>query len=258
MTGSGNFECPACQCRVQLKTGYFRLLYCLAAVMVWLIGRAVGIRSDALLWTVLVLLWPAFFVIASITLWLFPPDVELSGDYRGILYPQAPAETAASLGDTEDVSTGRLDRAEAAPRTRMFAGAGGTRPIEEKVFATLGIILLVFGVWMAIQPLVNRIAPELGATFTGPKTFPVTIHIGEHDLGVTNSSTGQWTCRIELGTWVVFTSTLTVESNQTRHAPYAAFERVSDRALDPLSAARESIWINCAEESGITHSWHAQ
>jgi predicted RNA-binding Zn-ribbon protein involved in translation (DUF1610 family) len=81
-----HFLCPACGHGVHLRNGYFRVLNVLSLVLVGLGAYAVGARGDLLFWSVILGFIPVAFVLTFITMRLFPPDTESTGDYRGILY----------------------------------------------------------------------------------------------------------------------------------------------------------------------------
>ncbi len=90
--GGAQFLCPECGHGVHLRNGYFRVLYLLSALLTSLVAYAAGIRGDTLFWTVFIFLVPIYILLAFITMRLFPPAVESTGDYRGILYGAARAE----------------------------------------------------------------------------------------------------------------------------------------------------------------------
>jgi len=53
---------------------------------VGLVAYALGARSDALLTFTFIGMFPIQFVMIVVTAYLFPPDMESTGDFRGILY----------------------------------------------------------------------------------------------------------------------------------------------------------------------------
>ncbi len=249
---ASGFFCPACRNGLRISASYLRVLYLLSGGISALLGYAAGIRSESLFVATFLAWWPTYFVVMFITIRLFPPNFEPTGDYHGILY-DAPVDEEGSSVRAEPVPA-PVDSAGG-----MFRGVGRRRPVEEVVFATLGVLLLVFAIWMALRPVLYRIAPELGATRTGPSSFPVRVHIGHAALGVSNPSDTQWTCHIELGLWPAYTITAIVASQHDRELPYSAFVRSADeRGVSPERAARERIDIRCAEPDGIEHSWIAQ
>lgn len=59
---------------------------------------ALGARGDALFWLVLLTWLPIQVVVQTITLRLFPPDAELTGEFRGILYGKSEASPGPKGG----------------------------------------------------------------------------------------------------------------------------------------------------------------
>ena len=190
---ASGFFCPACRNGLRISAAYVRVLYLLSGCISCLLAYALGIRREPLFVVTFLAWWPIYWGVVSITVPLFPPDLEATGDYHGILYdppvyqeqPSAP-EPSLPSGSESGV---------------MFRGVGARRPVGELVFATLALMLLVFAAWIALRPVLYRIAPEIGATFKGPATFPIGLHIGRSTLGITNGSGSSWSCGIELGVW---------------------------------------------------------
>lgn len=77
---------PACGHGVHLRNGYFRVINVLSLVLAGMAAYAVGATGNVLFWSVIVGFIPIAFVLTFITMRLFPPDTESTGDYRGILY----------------------------------------------------------------------------------------------------------------------------------------------------------------------------
>lgn len=261
VTAQLEFACAECGHGMRLRDGYFRVLYILAMVVISLIAYAAGIRDEALFATAILGLWPTYFLLVFINMRLFPPDVEPTGDFRGILYginqrndaftaSDPPAETSV----VRDIPT--RAPADEDPR-QMFKTGRDHRSLEEIVIRGAVIVMAGWLVWTAARPLIYRIAPELGATKSGPSVFPVTVHIGEETVDFTNGSTVPWICRAELGFGKEYLSTFSIEPQHTRELSYLDF-RSSGAQVDPAvsrRAARGKITMACAEPSGITHFW---
>src|SRR5262245_58201201 len=109
------FLCPECGQGVHIREDrYFRVLNFSLLVVGW-VAYAAGARDEVLFWSVLLGTLPVAFVVHFITMRIFPPDAEATGDYRGILYgPHGHAPH--QRGQLEDE-----DRKDSAPR-------GGTPP----------------------------------------------------------------------------------------------------------------------------------
>jgi len=91
-TGHVQFQCPECGHGLHLRNNYFRVLYLFAFVVVASVAFAMGFRGDSLFAIVILGLWPTHFLLVFITMRLFPPDVESTGDFRGILYGSVVAD----------------------------------------------------------------------------------------------------------------------------------------------------------------------
>jgi hypothetical protein len=249
---ASGFFCPTCRDGLRISASYLRVLYLLSGCLSCLLAYAIGIRRESLFVVTFLAWWPIYWVVVFITIPLFPPEFEPTGDYHGILYGE-PVDENESSTRAEPVA------APVESAGDMFREVGRRRPVGEVVFAVLAVLLLVFGVWMALRPVLYRIAPELGATHNGPPSFPVRLHIGRAALGVSNLSGTPWTCDIALGIWPAYTITAIVASQNSRELPYSAFVRSrDDRGLGPERAARERIDIRCAEPDGIEHLWITQ
>jgi hypothetical protein len=86
------FICPECGHGVHLRDRYFRVLYLLALVLTWLVASAFGATGNVLFWSVILGVLPTEFVLTFLTLRLFPPDAESTGEFRGILYRHQPGK----------------------------------------------------------------------------------------------------------------------------------------------------------------------
>jgi hypothetical protein len=256
---AAGFFCPACRDGLRISASYFRVLYLLSGAIGALVAYVVGLRDEPLFWVTFLAWWPTYWVVLFITIPLFPPDLETTGDYHGILYDALVEKQESFVAEEPGppVEEPGAARVESAPQ--MFSGAGQRRPAGEIVFGTLAVVLLVFAVWMALKPVLYRIAPELGATRVGPSSFPVRLHIGRDALGVSNPSDTQWTCRVELGVWPAYTITAIVASQHSRELPYSSFIRIgTNQGLSPERAARQRIDIECRQPDGIEHLWIAE
>jgi hypothetical protein len=246
---------------LHLRNNYFRVLYLLAFVIVTSVAYAMGFRGDSLFAIVILGLWPTHFVLVFITMRLFPPDVESTGDFRGILYGSVVAEDAPSsvrlpvradaVSDESTLVEGGSDS------PGMFTVGKEHRTLEGIALRGAAIVLALSMVWMAARPLIYRIAPELGATKNGPAAFPVKVHIGDDEIAFTNGSAEAWSCKADLGFGEEYASTFSIGSQQTRELSYLEFRRSDTHVslAELRDAARGKITIDCADPSGRTHFW---
>ena len=86
-TSDTAFLCPACGRALQVRGSYFRVLNFLAFPIAGFGAYALGARDDVLFWITLLGAFPVAVILWFITMRLFPPDVDLTGDYRSVLYP---------------------------------------------------------------------------------------------------------------------------------------------------------------------------
>jgi predicted RNA-binding Zn-ribbon protein involved in translation (DUF1610 family) len=84
------FLCPSCGRSIQVRRSYFRSLGLLSIPLAGFLAYALGARRDVLFWSTLLGAFPLQFIMGFITLRLFRPDAELTGDYRSILHPVDP------------------------------------------------------------------------------------------------------------------------------------------------------------------------
>lgn len=230
----------------------------LAALIVTLVAYASGVRGDSLFAVVFLALWPMHFLLVFITMRLFPPDVECTGDFRGILYGVIPEDDAVTRPVPAPDGSGSPNQLAAASQNgSMFSHGKEPRTLEGVVLRGAAIILVLSCAWMAVRPLIYRIAPELGATKSGPPGFPVTVHIGADSISFTNGSTAAWSCEAELGVGDEHSSAFPVDPQETRALSYVDF-RGADSQVDAATlrdAARRKITIGCVEPSGTSHFW---
>ena len=249
------FSCPGCGCGLRLYAAYFRVLHLIALVTITLTLYALGVRGDELLASAFLAVWPTRFLLVFVTVRLFPPDVEATGDVRGILYPVNP-DDAHLASEPPVVAEG--EASSQAPSSlgpgRMFTSRVEHRTLEGLVLRGGAIVLGLRAVWTAGKPLVHRVFPELGATMAGPRGFPVTLHISEDSLDFTNGAAEPWTCQVALGVRSASISTFSLEPKQTRALSYRGFRGTGTQVDMAVvrRAARDRIMIDCREPSGRT------
>jgi hypothetical protein len=61
-------------------------------------GYALGLRGDVLMFAAFLAVWPLNAVLLRITVRTFPPDIELTGEFRGILYDDPGARDHSGTG----------------------------------------------------------------------------------------------------------------------------------------------------------------
>lgn len=114
--------------------------------------------------------------------------------------------------------------------------------------------MAMFVVWISGVSLLRAVFPEFDANRSGPKGFPVSLHIGESSFAFTNGSDVSWTCRAELGRERL-AAAFQLNAGITTQIDFARFDRSG--MLDGSrirSAAQDRIWLVCDQPSGISHS----
>jgi hypothetical protein len=146
--------CPACHVGLTIRVGPFRALPLFAAVIVSLVGYGAGLRGDALFAVVCLVSLPVAFVMAMITVRLFPPELEATGDYRGILHP------VEDVPQSEEPDA--VEAHEATPDEGLFHVLDVPRTLEGLALRVGFGVLFIWMIWMALEPLVYRVFPSLG------------------------------------------------------------------------------------------------
>jgi len=112
---AGRFDCPACGCGLKLRPRYFRALHLISITIDAGLAYLIGLRGPTLMSATVLLVWPTLILVTMINLRVFPPEVEISGDVRGILHPPDPQDPGrppdpivfgARAGDPRTPSTG--------------------------------------------------------------------------------------------------------------------------------------------------------
>jgi hypothetical protein len=243
--------CPQCHHGLRFRNAYFRVLIIFSVLIPALAGYAIGMRGDALLAAVFLGMLPTYFILAFITLLLFPPDLEATGDYQDILYDTPGVDDTAS----PPVATNETASTTGVPPIIFRAGHERRTPEGVVIYAVFALVVLSAG-WFLVSPSIYRVFPEFNATRRGPSGFPVTVHIGQTDLTFTNGSTERWVCDAVLGRQQYTSPTFTVEAGSTKRIPYASLLDSTNRSgEDDLPAfARDNIRLQCTDESQRTHS----
>jgi hypothetical protein len=221
-----------------------------------LLGYAAGVRGDALLFVALLGTFPMRVVVLFITIRVAPPELEATGEFRGILYglphdEPPPPMTEPRLSETPPSGIADASGERAGP---LFTPTEQPWSMEGIVIAGGAIVLLLFGAWMVLEPAVHTIVPESVVVRKGPPTFPVSIRIYDEAIIVTNGSAQHWSCHVELRDWETYTATFSVAPKQTHYLANDAFEP----AAAPGNVARKArmrLVVDCAEPTGRSHSW---
>ncbi len=255
------FHCSRCGQGLRLRINYFRVLYILAGVIVTLLCRAAGLRGDTLFAVVLLGLWPMHLLLVFITMRLFPPDVEPTGDFRAILFgavgtgeAETDRELVEETGTTENLPRQRVT---AVAVVRWIIGDPAHWTFEGVVLRGSAIVLVLWLVWTAMTPLIHRFVPKLAATRQGPAVFPLKAQIGGETIAFTNGATDSWVCTALLGVDKEYAAGFGLDPGQTRQVSYAAFEGTTTAPPEPHAvryAAWEEISAVCVDSLDRPHS----
>jgi predicted RNA-binding Zn-ribbon protein involved in translation (DUF1610 family) len=246
VTADAEFLCSQCGHGVRIRIRYFYVLRAFSLLFSGFAAHLLALRGIAFLTVTVILVFPIQFALAFVTLRLFPPDVEATGEFRGILYdsvadvtPTPAAAESESSGNAPAIFHARRER-------RSLEGAA--------IFMFFGVIALAMG-WSVIEPAVHRTWPEWRSARQGPSGFPVAVKIKPDRLSLTNPSTDRWTCRAELGVGSPYASTFVAGAQQTADALYGDFRSTGHGigGNDLWQLAREKITLTCDEDSGRSH-----
>lgn len=255
------FLCPACASGLRLRRPYFWVASSVSIVLASLTLYALGFRDDALWMGACLAVWPFLILVLSVTARVFPPDVEASGDFRGILHPPEPQDPSlppdpiiwGASGadrkktpehDNDGVSVFRL------PEQRSLEGA---------VMTLAALAALVGTLYIVAEPVIQKIAPDYRSTREGPKGFPVLIYIGPDALRVSNRSDVPWNCSVTMGRKRSHRAWVLVPPQSASTLPYRAFQTPEDDAATDVEArrtlARQKLEINCLDRATRTDLW---
>lgn len=258
------FSCPACGCGLELRRRYYRAISVISFAIAFGLSYLSGYRGSAILAPVLFLTFPIQFVVASITLRLFPPDVEVSGNVRGILHPvggQNPALPPDPI--VIGARTHHVNVPGTASQSRGSYSFRLPQTFEAWGIAIVVVIIVGYAAYQVAEPFIYVAWPEYRATKHGPRGFPITLHIGEDALRITNESSEQWECAFGLGSFAPHRASVAVDAGATVDILYDKFQTVNaaathDRRAERIAAARAMISANCFEPGGTrrhSFSW---
>jgi hypothetical protein len=235
--GGGRFLCAACKNTGRIRRSYSLVVTAVGAVTAGLLAYALGARGDVLISSIFIGFYPTSLLIALISVQVFAPDLEPTGEFRAILYGGDSVDNPPVVSDEE--------------QRRLRVGR-----ILMNGLAVFAFICLLTGAaaLFRIERSIYNVVPGLSSR-SGPSAFPVTVRIEDDGLDFTNGSSGPWTCTSKIGIKEITSPTFALEAAQTRFVSYESFV---DRAV-PLSAddgywkARERIIVQCLDDAGLTH-----
>jgi len=243
--------CPACGGGLSIRQGPFRALPLFAIVIVGLSIYAVGLRGDQWMAVTFLLYLPATYVMSVITVRLFPPELEATGDVRGILHPVEPARQDV---ETIDTSASWSDESSYAP----FKVIDPPRSLEGWALRVGVTLFLVSLGWYAIRPLVYQAQPTLAFTMHGPPGFPITANVLSDVITFTNGSGMPWTCDAALwydGPRAQFD----IGAGSMRSLEFGQFRNPDGTALEVEGGpVTTRIRMTCREPSGLIHEGDVQ
>jgi hypothetical protein len=198
----------------------------------------------------LILSLPLRLLVTFISVRMFPPDVQMSGDVKGMLYG-VPTELTATPQPSLASETIVEPPGGTPAARRTLSTLDRERWTFESVGIALGLTALaLIWTWTSFAPVVYRTFPEFLATRRGPRGFPVSVHIGVDTLAFTNGSGSPWSCWVSLGDDRMFTTTLDLDAHETQGVPYDQFRDDAGRTrADLQSVARDRINIRCTDDS---------
>jgi hypothetical protein len=243
--------CPACSVGLSFRLGPFRALPLFAFVIVGLSLYAFGLRDLQWMAVCYLLCHPATYVMALVTARLFPPELESTGDVRGILHPVEPVRKRPVPIDT--AASGSQESAYAP--FKLVDPPGSLEGWGLRV----GLILFLASIgWFALGPLVYRAQPTLAFTMHGPQGFPITANVLSGAIVFTNGSGAAWTCDATLwfdGPRAQFD----IGAGSTRNLAFGRFRNPDGTEVDVKGGpVTTRIRMTCREPSGLIHEGDVQ
>ena len=231
-----------------MRLGPSRALPFFAMVVAGLLAYAVGIRGDALLGTVLIAGLPTTMVMQRITAWLIPPELEVTGHFRGILHPVSEVDpnvdsvASASVAESGASIDGPVKVLRVPPDT---GGAGATSRVHRAGS------LRSLAVHSQHRP--SR-GPGAGRNEDGAPRLPTDRSHRTRRCRVHESVIGRPGVRGGARRGRMATA-FTMPALGTTHVSYESFRSANEsgQQIDPESAARSQIRIQCEERSGTQH-----
>lgn len=247
------YACPHCGSLLRLPHRYKQASFWTAAFAVPFVGYALGLSRDEI-WLAEFVVLNVFHLLALVPVRVFPPLVEMK-ERRQMLHGGLPLDVL------QPVRVETVDQSVEDPlrRRRMFQLTNPPVSLEGIAIVVVGIALALSQVVVHGEALIAKVYPEFRATKTGPKGFPITVHIGADALHVTNGSDRAWYCYFRLGRPTSERATLTspvrVEPGGGVDVAYRDFLSVDPRvdAAVRRRLARDDMQAQCAEPSGLSH-----
>lgn len=242
-----SFTCPFCHTRLRVRGR--RVLKEVAAAIAFLVAFAAGARGWWLVWVGFAATLPIEVVVLVVSLRLFSVEFEPTGEVRDILYPVEDSGSDAPPPPTERPGPTRIG----ARAWEFFVGINQPRSVEGFAIQAGFLILAVWMVWVSVAPLVRVVVPEFDAHRSGPRGFPVSVHIGSWTIAFTNGSEMPWTCRAQLGV-THLADTFDLPAGKTVPIDFARFDPQGTIDQSGLRAAAQArITLECREPSGRRH-----
>jgi hypothetical protein len=205
---------------------------------------------------------PMCFAVTALNMRLFPPEVEMSGEFRSILHPgerqdpSLPADPVILGGPKRETSS---EEPTASGGRALFRLPARPQTFEGWVIYLAVVVIVVGNVYMAAEPFLYKLLPEFNATKRGPSSFPATLHIGDATLGLSNGSTLAWHCVLALGRQGLYRAAVDVDAGAAREVAYEEFQADGDEgrtdAETRQTAARQEVALDCSDSAGRPHYW---
>jgi len=254
---ASEFSCPSCGCGLRLRHRYFRLLYFIGLGLAALAVRALGFEGGALFAGTVLAAWPMFVIVTMLNMRLFPPDVEISGAFQGILHPGAPEDPLRPAEPVVFQIPASAQQLEAGSRVAHWLPSRPTT-FEGWAMYIVVISVVVSNLYTLAEPAVYKVFPGFHATRRGPRTFPVTLHIGPRSISIINESTKAWKCSLTVGSSSLRRDGVIVNAGARSDVTYDELLGGNVRHFDTewlRAEAREQLKLACTDTSGVSRSW---
>ena len=241
--------CYHCGAALLVRRSYFSALYFVAMVGVALAAYAIGFGGYDFLVIVGFGVIPVWFLMAFVSLRLFPLELE---------------ETTASESDLRyfladrglSVEDGHIVASQADPEETPVPGGElghiGHSGIFDGAVKVLLIAVYVFFISKGVIAVLDRFIPPADETLNAQEGFPLRAKLRPDTIAFTNMSDEHWKCQILLGSSAQVGAEVQLPPHQTREIAYADFypSRFMIRSAQLRHAARQELLATCSEPSG--------
>jgi len=250
------FRCPTCRADLEYSIAARQPAVAGAILLAGAAAYASGARNFFSLSLVFFIAWmPAVFVAQVINAILFPPGIQPSGGFKGVLYgPQSGAAHKDTSASARVEASHEITTPETTERDPLTPPRPQPRTLEGLLLGTGAVVFTVGWLWMSVEPWLARNWPGYETVMSGPPLFPVSVRIGQHAAVVVNDSDEDWACQSTFG-GTEDRASFNVGARRSHSIVYMTLPNVdNDEKEDAVRvAAREGVEMICTTPAGQRH-----